>query len=600
MDMFGKDFTIQNWEHNISFLFGEVLLEQNQTKNFIIDEFPGMTISLYKMDSSLEVTNLLSTPVSTENNLNLTFENHSFSGFHLDPKIFQKLPFPLSIVSARFGYPIWEQSDLGCAPPSRKLNCNPNVDNFEDSNVFQTLPQDEDVLSLSVFALRKDALSSLNGKRVVKKSVPVRPVFEFSIEPEKEDILSIENGENRRIALNGIYYQCSFLNGNEWSTDGCLFEKVENGVISCNCEHTTTFGVLLAVRSFSIPQAVTTAVTVFEVATVIFLIITLLLLLWVKKSMHNDRTVVQINLALSLMLLHTFFLLSDFAAELTAATFCIACTVITQYLTLTTACWMLNEGVVLYFKTYKNALSFNLKKILPRITAVAWGIPLVYVAICSGSGLSLRKYMDQKTIEIVFKETANISEPKYDVCYVSFRSGMIYSVIVPLALILVLTSGIIVKTSIKINAMTTELAKMRPSGKLNSNARSDSPESKKKKENKFLSEKQNIIKQASATLRALVLLLPVLGVTWFLGFLVNIPKAEVIFLAIHGVINGLQGVFIFYIYCVRNSQFRRVFSRKWSELTSNFVRIDTYPSNKMSVAASHAHSRTVSHHASKA
>ena len=63
------------------------------------------------------------------------------------------------------------------------------------------------------------------------------------------------------------------------------------------------------------------------------------------------------------------------------------------------------------------------------------------------------------------------------------------------------------------------------------------------------------MKQASNTLRALILLTPVLGITWFLGFLVNIPGAEVYFVVIFGVINGLQGVFIFYIYCIKNSHF---------------------------------------------
>ena len=260
------------------------------------------------------------------------------------------------------------------------------------------------------------------------------------------DSSSIQN----RIALNGIEYECAFLNRNatEWSTTGCQFETLEDGAIFCNCNHTTTFGVLLAVRSFTIPHPVTTFIIALEILSIIALLLTVVLLTWLKKSIHNDRTIVQINLALSLLLLHLCIVVADSVKVRSRAGFCQTFAVFIQFFTLTTAFWMLTEGIVLYFKTYKNALSFNLKKVFARMAVVARGFPIIYVIICASSGLALDVYLDRKpSLDASPNQTVNTSDLFFNLCYVGFKTNMIFSAKAPLALILVITTGIVQRWS---------------------------------------------------------------------------------------------------------------------------------------------------------
>ena len=50
-----------------------------------------------------------------------------------------------------------------------------------------------------------------------------------------------------------------------------------------------------------------------EAISVLFLFLTLIVLINVRKKLNNDRTIVQINLVLALLLLHIFNLFHDLA-----------------------------------------------------------------------------------------------------------------------------------------------------------------------------------------------------------------------------------------------------------------------------------------------
>ena len=586
--LFGDNFSISEWENRISYLLGDILLFYNVPKNVTLDVFPGITIILRKLEYPEDI-----------NIKSIQFESESLNRFELNPGTLNSPSYPqTAIVAASIKRSLWSQSNLASVNPAAPISYDRDESRFIANNVNRLLPSEHNVLSFSLFA--PSVHSQVANTAVQKLSVPIRPVFEFQINKnEANDIYTLDSSSiQTRIALSGIEYECAFLNRNatEWSTNGCQFETLEDGAIFCNCNHTTTFGVLLAVRSFTIPSPVTTFIIALEIISIIALLLTIVLLTWLKKSIHNDRTIVQINLAISLLLLHLCIVVADLVKDRSRAGFCQTFAVFIQFFTLTTAFWMLNEGIVLYFKTYKNALSFNLKKVFPRLAAVAWGFPIIYVIICASSGLALDVYLDKKpSLDAFPNQTVNTSDPFFNLCYVGFETGMIYSVVVPLALILVITTAIVVKTSAKINAMNKELAKMRPTGKQLSN-KSDKGPSRKKAQYNEMNARRKMMKQASNTLRALVLLIPVLGITWFLGFLVNIPGAEVYFVVIFGVINGLQGVFIFYIYCIKNSHFRRVFNRKWKEISTSLIGGDMYNStnNRMSVAASHSQSQSQS------
>ena len=583
---FGKDFTIAEWETKISFKFAKALFLHNKTE-LLVYSISGIKIRLHKIDSLDKLYQHFEKVNEMDSTFLIDFNQSSSSRFQLKVKTFENFSFPFVIVSALFENQLWSYSDLAFASPLHPINNVKRKSNLGLNYNYEFLPSNEGLLSFSAFV-------KLNETEVKKKSVPISHYIEVPLDSTEElSISALDRNSNQRIALNGIEYRCGFVDvkaNNSWLTNGCQFVSQEKGVVRCECNHTTTFGVFLALRGFEIPPVVTRLVIGLEVITIIALTATVTLLLWLKRSMNNDRTIVQINLASSLLILHLFFLLSDYARNKPYLALCQSCAVLAQYFTLTTGFWMLNEGIVLYFKTYKNALSFNLKKVFPILAAVAWGFPFIYVALCASIGISKNIYMDNKTSVQFFSVPFDNNSVKYNTCYVGFLSGMIYSVVVPLAIILIITLAIVIKTSVKINAINAKLSQMKPSGRVIPVIKKDDATLVKPKRQISLTLSQkNILRQASAALRAMVLLLPVLGVTWFLGFLVNIPKAEVAFVIIHGIINGLQGVFIFYIYCVKNSHFRRVFNRKWKELSTNFIGTD-YNSNRFSRAATHKHS----------
>ena len=587
-DLFGSKFSIADWENRISFVFGDILLHStNVSKNVTVDLFPGITIILRRLESQEDAQSEL-----------IQFQNHLQNSFNLDNEALsgglkRSADGKLAIVTAGIDSSLWQSSGLSLISPAGPISRDFDENTLDPNRIVQFLPSNQNVLSFSLFT---PSIVKNQDRAVKKLSVPIKSSFEFEVSQEETDEIYILDSSSRqsRIALDGIVYECVFLdeNATKWNKRGCHFEERNDGVIQCACNHTTTFGILLAVRSFVIPKAITTLTIALELLSVVALLITVVLLTWLKKSMHNDRTIVQINLAVSLLLLHLFIVISDYVQDHSESGFCQASAVLIQFFTLTTVFWMLNEGIVLYFKTYKNALSFNLRKIFPRLAAIAWGFPLVYVTICASAALPLNKYLDISTSrrEMLHHNTTSNASDYFRACYVGFKTGMIYSVIVPLVLIFAVTATIVVKTSIKINALSAELVKMRPSGKTaNYSESTEKHSSKVKARYNDMNARRKMLRQASNTLRALILLLPVLGITWLLGFLVNIPKAEVYFLVVFVVINGLQGVFIFYIYCVKNSHFRRVFSRKWKEMSTNLIGSDIYHSsnnNRMSVAAS--------------
>jgi len=70
------------------------------------------------------------------------------------------------------------------------------------------------------------------------------------------------------------------------------------------------------------------------------------------------------------------------------------------------------------------------------------------------------------------------------------------------------------------------------------------------------------IHQIRISIRACLVMSPLLGITWLFGLLSPLHKA---FIYIFTILNSTQGLLIFFLHCARNNQFRRErFKRKLS------------------------------------
>ncbi|XP_039251382.2 uncharacterized protein LOC120328885 [Styela clava] len=399
-------------------------------------------------------------------------------------------------------------------------------------NTADFFEESTSVMSVTLFVSNK----TKDGDSVSPLSVSTSMVFD--IRNDTSEVL-FQNQGRQVISANR---KCVFYSNAEkaWSDYGCTTIYSNDGGVRCESNHTTIFAVMVSIRSFELPAWLKIFLLFIEIIGIVFLCTTLCVLIWLRRNLRKDRVLTQINLTLSLILLHVSMLIAGQVHRIEGL--CVTMTLLSHFFLISSAMWMINEGWVLYKKTCGSALNFDITKLRRWLLLTGWIIPLLYVLICLGIGLGLEIYIDTSKGYQATVERQNQIEKvnKYDRCWLGTETLMVLSSIVPLSLALIVSVYFIVRVSRVIWFMNVHSRDMRPS------------DAAAKRE------------PLQATLRAVALLLPVLGIPWILAFFVNIPGAEVAFAAIHGVANGLQGVFLFAIYIVTNGEARTTAKRRVS------------------------------------
>ncbi|XP_039251988.2 adhesion G-protein coupled receptor D1-like isoform X1 [Styela clava] len=320
-----------------------------------------------------------------------------------------------------------------------------------------------------------------------------------------------------------------------WSDKTCK-TIVRNSVTSCQCEHNSAFAVVFSTRNITLPQAVTTASTVIESTSIVFLLVTAVLLgIYRKRMRHFDRVLVQINLCLALLLTHLFFVLSPLAVEVSAICYFMA--VGTHFFLVATAVLMVIEGSLMLTKVlFPHAFTDSSSKKKRRIVGfcIAWILPLIYAIVCGVVGNKDGGYIPKIA-----------SRKSFENCWIAPDYGK-YVVLIPICLALGINLLIATRLGLLVWRMSRSAEKFKPS-----NLRD-----------------QNKASHAAKALRAVVILMPILGIPWILGLLVNIEPLEVVFGSIHVVVNGLQGLLLFIHYALFNEEMRGALKKMWSTSVS--------------------------------
>nr|XP_008540012.1 PREDICTED: EGF-like module-containing mucin-like hormone receptor-like 3 [Equus przewalskii] len=294
-----------------------------------------------------------------------------------------------------------------------------------------------------------------------------------------------------------------------WSTDGCFLNKVNESHTICNSTHLSSFAVLMAVSSQEEDP-------VLDVITYVGLSLSLLCLLLAAltfllcRAIQNTSTSLHLQLSLCLFLAHLLFLTAMDRTEIT-----VLCAVIAgalHYLYLASFTWMLLEGLNLFLTArnltvvnYSNMNRFMKWLMFP----VGYGVPAVIVAISAASRPHLYGTHDR--------------------CWLHLDQGLIWSFLGPVCAIVcvnfvffLLVLWILKK---KFSSLNSEVSTI-----------------------------QNI---RMLTFKATAQLF-ILGCTWCLGILQVGPAARVM-AYLFTIINSLQGVFIFLVYCLLSQQVRKWF-----------------------------------------
>ncbi|XP_074059744.1 adhesion G protein-coupled receptor E3-like [Macrotis lagotis] len=309
-----------------------------------------------------------------------------------------------------------------------------------------------------------------------------------------------------------VYWEAEGNEGGVWSTAGCKLIKYNQTHTSCNCTHLSSFAVLMA--SYSQEEDFTLTVITYVGLSLSLLCLFLASLTFLLcPTIQNTSTSLHLQLSLCLFLAHLLFLIGIEQTE--NKVLCSIIAGLLHYLYLAAFTWMLLEGLHL-FLTARNLMVVNYSRVNQSLKKImyplGYGLPAVIVAISAASRADF------------YGSSSH--------CWLQWEKGFIWAFLGPVCVI------------VSVNFIFFLLVLWILQSKLSSL-------------NNEVSTLQDI---RLLTFKALAQL-SILGCTWFLGIL-QIGPAATIMAYLFTIINSLQGVFIFLVYCLLSHQVQEQY-KKW-------------------------------------
>uniref|UniRef100_A0A3B3DGR7 Adhesion G protein-coupled receptor F7 n=1 Tax=Oryzias melastigma TaxID=30732 RepID=A0A3B3DGR7_ORYME len=186
-----------------------------------------------------------------------------------------------------------------------------------------------------------------------------------------------------------------------WDDEGCLFVNQKTGTVSCNCNHLTSFSILMSPSAPNIPAL--TYITYCGLAiSMISLIICLIIeaIVWGEIRNHSTsflRHVSSINIALSLLIADIWFIIG--AGKLESQSACLAVTFFIHFFYLAMFFWMLAAALLLFSRTIL-VLSQGLsdRTMVGIGFTLGYGAPLIIAAITIGVTVPSKNYIQEKDV----------------------------------------------------------------------------------------------------------------------------------------------------------------------------------------------------------
>ncbi|XP_046577895.1 adhesion G-protein coupled receptor D1-like [Haliotis rubra] len=305
---------------------------------------------------------------------------------------------------------------------------------------------------------------------------------------------------------------CAFWNTNEaeWSDTGCHLLSQNKTHTTCSCDHLTSFAVLVLYynddevsdineRVLYILSAVGCSLSILGLAMTLFSFTYL-------RMLHRERILIHANLAGSLMLAQIIFVASSDAHK--SQVLCKVVAISMHFFFMAGFTWMMLEGLCLYLSCLRSHHNYGDMRL--KYAVIGWGVPIIIVIL--SVGIQFPHYGDGPG----------------DSCWLSAEHGLIWAFMAPMLLIVIfnlIILGLVIKVflTLKANSQKTEAARIR------------------------------------ASLRAMSMLLPLLGVTWLISILV---PYSTIFHYLFVIGNSLQGLLIFFLHCLCNDEVRKFLAAK--------------------------------------
>ncbi|NXV89801.1 AGRD2 protein, partial [Calonectris borealis] len=354
-------------------------------------------------------------------------------------------------------------------------------------------------------AVFQDVAASDGGQKYLSTVVGTAVISSALLSDYQEIGTSVRYRLQHRVQvpLGGDFYVFSLFllhvspdAGGMWSTAGCSVVRSLPDSTACFCNHTTNFAVLLQVYEMqqrTAKEELTLQTLTFIGCGVSFcaLIVTFILFLAVGVP-KSERTTVHKNLIFALAAAEALLMFSELAK-----TNQVVCFMITAFLHLffmAAFSWMLVEGLLLWSKVVAVNMSEDRRMKFYYVTG--WGLPVVIVGVTLAT--SFNKYVADNH------------------CWLNVQTNVIWAFVGPVLFILAVNTFVLFRV-----VMVTVASARRRSKMLTPNS----------------SLENQIGTQIWATAKPVLVLLPVLGLTWVCGVLVHL---SIVWAYVFIVLNSLQ------------------------------------------------------------
>nr|XP_055027975.1 adhesion G-protein coupled receptor F3-like [Misgurnus anguillicaudatus]XP_055027976.1 adhesion G-protein coupled receptor F3-like [Misgurnus anguillicaudatus] len=420
-------------------------------------------------------------------------------------------------------------SNLSTTSYVNRSNVVLKVCNSSDCNFFNVSVKTEQNVSVVVVAFRKLATNlpqTLNNESVESEGI-ILSVTEVNRTDYTNLKMNFNDGQIRQPnhQMFCVYWD---ENQSEWSSVGCTWGGANNPTL-CTCTHNSAFTIMMSKTAESLPYMEELTYVGLGISMVsLVLCILIEIMVWdtvVKSNIANFRHIALVNISVCLLFAYCAFLASAKPKQI-LPNWCMILTVVKQFCFLAVFFWMLCLSFVLLHQ-----LIFVFEKLRKRVylalsITVGYACPLLCVAV------TVIQYGNGKEGEYYSIETCWL-------IYQSTLKGSLFAFILPVGTVVVLNMFALFVVITKIATPVVSEAKAR--------------------------DEKDV---AKSIIKTIVLLSPILGITWILGFFVftldltQKPYAQIVNYAFT-ILNSLQGFFILLSNCFGEKKVREALLKRF-------------------------------------
>eukprot|EP00057_Strongylocentrotus_purpuratus_P016904 XP_011671378.1 PREDICTED: uncharacterized protein LOC105441698 [Strongylocentrotus purpuratus] len=313
-----------------------------------------------------------------------------------------------------------------------------------------------------------------------------------------------------------VYWEYST---NTWSSHGCKMTITSETQTECQCNHLTSFAVLMDVSG--IPRRSERVEQVFRILSyigcslsIVGLLVTLSVYGTDKKLRHLQHIRILMCLCITLLFLYVFFIimtaLDRYPGEPEVGPgLCGVIAAVLHFTTLSSMSWMGVEGINMFLMVVRVMDSY-IPLFMMKASVIAWGLPAAIVLLTGA--ISRHNYSNS------------------DYCFLQ-KWPLVGGLLIPMAFILALNLIIFA-------LVMRRLMRIKSGGGKASELKSEA--------------RHEIMRRLTNGISVLLLL----GLTWLVGYFTVIEQLNLAVHVIFILLNSLQGFFIFVFYVLRQPQSR--------------------------------------------